>query len=80
MSLERDELSLLACLYRKKVIGRSHRRVDSIAGLCHVRDKKGFKKMLKRLAIDGYLIQHHGPAYSLSRLGVRVVVEFLSSE
>lgn len=72
MPLEIDDLDLLACLYRKKVIGVKHRRVDSIAGLCHIRNKKGFKKQLKGLVREGYLNEHHGPSYSLTKIGWRI--------
>ena len=72
MHLDRHDLDLLACLFRRKVIGSKHRRVDSIAGMCHIRDKKGFKKQLKRLVRDGFLELHGGPGYSLTRVGWRV--------
>ncbi len=77
MPLEHDDLDLLACLYRKKVIGKSHRRVDAITGLCHVRNKKGFKKTLRKLASKGYLKKWHGPAYSLTPESVTYVEEHL---
>jgi predicted transcriptional regulator len=77
MSLSETELELLACLFRKQVIGKSHRRVDSIAGLCHIRSKKGFKKLLKRLVAAGYLQKWHGPAYSLTREGVQAAKDHL---
>ncbi len=72
MPLDKDDLDLLACLYRKKVIGTKHRRVDSIAGLCHIRNKKRFKKKLKQLVRDGFLNERHGPGYSLTNIGWRV--------
>ncbi len=74
MNLSNEELDLLACLYRKKVIGASHRRVDSIAGLCHIEDKKGFKKTLRNLARSGYLGEYHGPSYSLTREGLVIAM------
>jgi Mn-dependent DtxR family transcriptional regulator len=77
MSLSQSELELLACLYRKKIIGSAHRRVDAIAGLCHIRTKKGFKKMLRNLTKRGYLNYWHGPAYSLTREGVIAAQKFL---
>ncbi|NHI83114.1 MAG: hypothetical protein EAX81_02250, partial [Candidatus Thorarchaeota archaeon] len=72
MPLEKDDLDLLACFFRKKVIGKSHRRVDSIAGLCHIRNKKGFKKQLKQLVQYGFLDEFHGSSYSLTDIGWRV--------
>lgn len=77
MTLEDNELGILTCMYKKKIIGSSHRRIDSIAGLCHVRDKKGFKKTLRRLASKGYLTKWHGPAYSLTPESVTLVEEHL---
>jgi hypothetical protein len=77
MPLEDFELGILTCMYKKKIIGSSHRRVDSIAGLCHVRDKKGFKKTLRKLAKQNYLNQWHGPAYSLTPEAVTLVEEHL---
>ncbi len=77
MSLSETELDLVVCLFRKRIIGKSHRRVDSIAGLCHVRTKKGLKKRLKRLVIAGLLNEWHGPAYSLTHEGVRVALDRL---
>ncbi|MGY5871750.1 MAG: hypothetical protein RTV72_05870 [Candidatus Thorarchaeota archaeon] len=76
MPLEQDDLDLLACLYRKKVIGKSHRRVDSIAALCHIQIKKGFKKKLKQLVRDGFLEPHGGPGYSLTKVGWRVAARW----
>lgn len=72
MTLGADELAILACMYRKRIIGASHRRVDSIAGLCHIRNKKGLKKILKQLVRDGFLIPHGGPGFSLTDIGWRV--------
>ncbi|MHA1882688.1 MAG: hypothetical protein ACTSUO_06545 [Candidatus Thorarchaeota archaeon] len=77
MPLSKLELELLACLFRKKIIASSHRRVDSIAGLCHIRKKKGFKKLLKNLTQRGYLNAWHGPAYSLTHEGVIEAQRFL---
>ena len=77
MTLSESELGILTCMYRKRIIVSSHRRVDSIAGLCHIRDKKGFKKTLRRLAKQDYLKQWHGPAYSLTPAGVTLVEEHL---
>ena len=76
MSLNKKELELLACLYRKKIIGASHRRVDSIAGLCHIREKKGFKKTLRNLVRNGYLGEYHGPSYSLTRVGLVIAMRW----
>ena len=72
MNIELDDLDLLACLFMKRVIGSKHRRVDSIAGLCHIQNKKGFKKRLKKLTKNGYLNEYHGPSYSLTNIGWRV--------
>ena len=69
VSLTLDELKILACLYEKKVIGSNHKRVNTIASMCHIRVKKGLKSTLRRLANQGYLNPHHGPAYSLTRDG-----------
>jgi Mn-dependent DtxR family transcriptional regulator len=69
MPLTLDELKILACLYDKKVIGSYHKRVNTIASMCHIRVKKGLKSTLRRLANQGYLNSHHGPAYSLTRDG-----------
>ena len=77
MPLEDFEFGILTCMYKKRIIGSSHRRVDSIAGLCHVRDKKGFKKSLRKLASRGYLTKSHGPAYSLTPESVALVEEHL---
>jgi hypothetical protein len=78
VSLDLEDLDLLSCLYNKGIIESKHRRVDSIAGLCHIREKKGLKKRLRRLAEQGYLIEHHGPGYSLTKhLGVRTAQEHL---
>lgn len=77
MSLSETELELLACLLKKQVIGKSHRRVDAIAGLCHIREKKGLKKTLRRLVTAGLLNGWHGQAYSLTHEGVRVASEYL---
>ncbi len=73
MPLAENEFQILVCMYNKKIIGRNHKRVDSIAGLCHIQKKKGLKRMLRRLADSGYLIQSHGPSYSLFKKGVRFV-------
>ncbi len=77
MPLSETELELLACLFRKQVIGKSHRRVDAIAGLCHIGTKKGLKKMFRRLVAAGLLREWHGPSYSLTHEGVRVASEHL---
>ena len=77
MPLSETELGLLACLFRKQIIGKNHRRVDATAGLCHIQTKKGLKKMLKRLADVGLLNEWHGPAYSLTHVGVRVASDYL---
>lgn len=69
MPLTLDELEILACLFKKKVIGSNHKRVNTIASMCHIRVKKGLKSALRRLANQGYLNPHHGPAYSLTRDG-----------
>ncbi len=79
MVLDVDDLRLLTCLYDKGIIMSRHRRVDSIAGLCHIRNKKGLKKQLKRLARLGYLIQHHGPGYSLSKMGIAAARDHLGT-
>ena len=69
MPLTLDELEILACLFKKKVMGSNHKRVNTIASMCHIRAKKGLKTTLRRLASQGYLNPHHGPAYSLTRDG-----------
>ena len=69
MSLTLGELEILACLYEKKVIGSNHKRVNTIASMCHIRAKKGLKSTLRRLANQGYLNPFHGPGYSLTRDG-----------
>jgi hypothetical protein len=77
MPLSDDELELLACLWNNKVIGTKHRRIDTIANMCHIRIKKGLKSTLRRLASQGYLEFHHGPAYSLSREGCITAQRYL---
>ena len=77
MTLSDDDWMLLICMYKKHIIESKHRKVDSIAGLCHIRDKKGFKKTLRRLANQGYLIRHHDQAFSLTRERVKLVEEHL---
>jgi len=72
-----DELEILACLYEKKVIGSNHKRVNTIASMCHIRVKKGLKSTLRRLASQGYLNSYHGPAYSLTRDGLFEAERFL---
>ncbi len=78
MTLSGDEWKLLVCMYKKHIIQSKHRRVDSIAALCQIRDKKGFKKTLRKLASQGYLIGHHDQAFSLNREYVALVEEYLS--
>lgn len=77
MPLTLDELEILACLFKKKVIGSNHKRVNTIASMCHIRVKKGLKSTLRRLASQGYLNPYHGPAYSLTRDGLFEAKRFL---